>query len=60
VLAGLKYDVKEFSGWDEGYAKGLVLDGWEHVKQEQIAMAIHSMPRRLRRCVEMDGQYSGC
>jgi hypothetical protein len=54
-----KYDVKEYSGWNEEYAKGLVLDGWERVKQEQIAMAIHSMPRRLRRRVEMDGQYSG-
>jgi hypothetical protein len=51
--------VKEYSGWNEEYAKGLVLDGWERVKQEQIAMAIHSMPRRLRRFVEMDGQYSG-
>lgn len=51
--------MKEHSHWDESYAKGLVLNGWEHVRQEQIAMAIHSMPRRLRRCVEMDGQYGG-
>ena len=54
-----KYDVKKYSGWDDGYARELVLNGWEHVKQEQIAMAIHSMLRRLRRCVEMGVGIAG-
>lgn len=44
-----KYDVKGYPHWEESY--------WEQVRQEQISSSIQTMPRRLRQCIEMDGQY---
>lgn len=52
----LKYPVKRCPRWDGALATELVADGWSQTHQEFIQHRIHSMPDRLRRCIEMDGQ----
>ena len=52
----LKYPVKRCPRWDGALATELVADGWSQTHQEFVQHRIHSMPDRLRRCIEMDGQ----
>lgn len=52
----LKYPIQRCPRWDGPLATEFVADGWGQTHQEFIQHRIHSMPQRLRRCIEMDGQ----
>lgn len=54
-----KQYVKKFSYWDEEGTQELAIEGWLKVSQEFINKRVDSMLKRLRDCIEMDGQMTG-
>lgn len=49
--------VQEYPHGDDDSANKLILDGWQQANQDLINAQVKSMPSRLRRCIEMEGQY---
>ncbi|USP80407.1 hypothetical protein yc1106_07681 [Curvularia clavata] len=54
-----KQFMARFPHWDEFETRKLAVEGWQKVSQHYINEQVDSMPRRLRDCVEMDGQMTG-
>jgi hypothetical protein len=56
---GPKQYVNKHLHWDFETTKEYALEGWASVSQEHINQCVHSMPDRLRECIELEGQFTG-
>ena len=54
-----KYHPVKYQTWDEQFAKDLVTEGWDdHLHQEFINYRVYTMPQRLQRVIETDGELA--
>lgn len=53
-----KQFLQRFPHWDTFETCDLIQEGWDNVSQHYINSLTRSLPQRLKRCIDMDGQLT--